>query len=155
MKTAETTLEVHVEAWGHIEAGRAEVWAAITDLSRRPNLTSCEILTGKWPEESARARVAMNRGDFEMVRIETVIRSVAEAQLLVKVEAPKWGSTAWLDHRIDDENGGCRLTIGVIAIATFPEGAGPASRDEYAALSRKGLQEALEAYRARIEVQAV
>lgn len=154
MKTGQTTLEVHVEAWGHIAAGRADVWAAISDLSRRPNLTSCEVLTGVWPAETAQARVVMNKGDFEMVRTETVIRSVADTQLLVKIEAPQWGSTAWLDHRIDDENGGCRLTIGVIAIATFPEGAGPASRDEYAALSRQGLQEAVEAYRRRSEIDA-
>jgi len=155
VKTTHITLEIHAEAGGHIASGRAEVWAAISDLSRRPSLTSCEILTGVWPAETAQARVAMNRGEFEMVRTETVIRSVAEAQLLVKVEAPQWGSTAWLDHRIDDENGGCRLTIGVIAIATFPEGGGPASRDEYAALSRQGLQEAVEAYRRRIEADAV
>lgn len=147
----QTTIEVHAEAAGHIASGRAKVWTSISDLSRRPNLTSCEVLNGVWPAETAQARVTMNKGDFEMVRTETVVRSVVETQLLVKIEAPQWGSTAWLDHRIEDEDGGCRLTIGVIAVATFPEGAGPASRDEYAALSRQGLQEAVEAYRQSIE----
>ncbi|WP_129793928.1 SRPBCC family protein [Sphingosinicella sp. CPCC 101087] len=152
--TAQVTLEIHAEAAGHIAAGRADVWAVVADLSRRPNLTSWKLLTGVWPDETAQARVAMNKGEFEMVRIETVIRCVTKAQLLLKIEAPEWGSTGWLDHRIEEENGGCRLTIGVIAVATFPEGAGPASRDEYAALSRQGLEQALEVYRRRIEADA-
>jgi hypothetical protein len=152
--TTEVKYEIHAEASGHIAAAPAEVWTAISDLSRRPNLKSCEFLAGTWPEEAAQARVLMDRGGFEMDRMETVIRCVNQVQLLVKVEASQWGSTAWLDHRIERESDGCRLAIGVIAIAIFPDGAGPASRDEYAALSRRGLQEAVATYRHRLEVAA-
>ena len=150
--TAEVRFEIHAEASGHVPATPAAVWRLITNLSHRPNLISCAFLTGTWPEETAQARVAMDKGGSEMVRTETVIRCVTEAQLLVKVEASQFGSTGWLDHRIEKEGGGSRLTIGVIAIATFPEGAGPASREEYAALSQTGLEQAVAAYRSQFEV---
>lgn len=144
-------LEIYEEASGPVAASREETWLAVADLARRPNLTSCEPLAGVWPDETARARVTMDRGDFSMTRTETVIRCVPEKQLLVKIEAPEFGSTAWLDHRIEREGDGCRLTIGVIAIATFREGAGPASRDDYAIMTREGLQGAVAEYRRRLE----
>jgi hypothetical protein len=93
----------------------------------------------------------MDKGSFEMVRTETVIRCVPEERLLVKVEAPDWGSIAWLDHRIDPAGTGWRLTVGVIAIATYAEGAGPASRSDYAAMTQAALQDAVDIYRTRIE----
>ncbi|MDT9600600.1 SRPBCC family protein [Sphingosinicella rhizophila] len=151
--TAQITLEIQAEASGHVTARREQVWEAVADLVHRPNLTSCEILSGAWPAETARARVAMNRDTFEMARTETVIRCVPEKQLLVKIEAPEWGSTAWLDHRIEGDGDGCRLTISAIAVAVFPEGAGPASREEYAAMTLKGLEDAVAEYRKRIEAK--
>lgn len=149
--TTQITLEIHAEASGHVAAGRGEVWEAVADLARRPNLTGYTPLTGTWPDETARVRVMMNKGTFEMTRIETVIRCVRDERLLVKVDASDWGSTAWLDHRIEPHGDGCRLTIGVIAAATFPEGQGPASRSEYAAMSQRGLADAVDEYRKRIE----
>lgn len=152
--TKQITLEIQAEASGEIAARRDRVWRAVADLEARPNLTSHEPLSGSWPEETARVRVGMDKGGFEMVRTETVIRCVAGERLLVKVEAPEWGSTAWLDHRIEQAGDGCRLTIGVIAIATYPEGAGPASRDDYAAMTRTALQAAVDEYRRHIEAAA-
>lgn len=145
------TFEIYEEASGQIGAPREEAWLAVADLTRRPNLTSCEPLAGAWPEETARVCVTMDRGEFRMTRTETVIRCVPQEQLLVKIEAPEFGSTAWLDHRIERDGDGCRLTIGVIAIASFPQGAGPTSRDDYAAMTRDGLQGAVAEYRQRIE----
>ncbi|WP_447764179.1 SRPBCC family protein [Sphingopyxis panaciterrae] len=152
--TAQITFEIQAEASVYVTAPREDVWKAVADLARRPNLTSCSPLAGDWPDETASVRVTMNKGSFEMSRIETVIRCVPEEQLLVKIEAPGWGSTAWLDHRIEHDGDRCRLTIGAIAIAVFPEGKGPASRDEYAAMTLAGLQDAVAEYRRRIEAGA-
>lgn len=148
------TLEIYAEASGQIAAPAGAAWLVVGDLSRRPNLTSHEPLAGVWPEETAQVRVRMDKGVVRMTRTETVIRCVPEAQLLVKIEAPEFGSTAWLEHRIEDQGAGCRLTLGVIAIATFPRGAGPASRSEYAAMTQAGLQAAVDEYRQRIEEHA-
>ena len=153
--TAQITLEIQAEASGHVAAPRERVWPAVADLARRPNITSFEPVAGVWPDETARARVGMNKGTFEMTRTETVIRCVPEERLLVKVEAPEWGSMAWLDHRIERDGDGCRLTIGAIAVASYLEGQGPASRDEYAAMTRQGLQDAVDEYRRRIEADSI
>lgn len=152
--TEQITLEIQAEASGEIAAPRDAVWRAVADLDSRPSLKSHEPLSGVWPEETARVRVVMDKGEFEMIRTETVIRCVAGERLLVKVEAPQWGSTAWLDHRIEQAGAGCRLTIGVIAIATYAEGAGPASRDDYATMTQTALQAAVGEYRKRIEAGA-
>jgi hypothetical protein len=149
--TEQMTLEIQAEASAVVAASRQAIWQAVADLGRRPNLKGYQALAGDWPHECASVRTVMNKGSFEMTRTETVIRCVDEERLLLKIEAPQWGSTAWLDHRIEAAGDGWRLTIAAIAIATFAQGAGPKSRDEYAAMTLAGLQDAVEIYRKRIE----
>ena len=152
--TEQITLEIQAEASGEVAAGRQEVWQAVADLAHRPNLKSYLALAGVWPDECARVRTVVDKGEFEMIRTETVIRCVPQERLVVKVEAPEWGSTAWLDHRIGPAGGGLCLTLGVIAVATFPKGAGPKSRGDYAAMTQRALQDAVDIYRKRIEGKA-
>ncbi|QIB67008.1 hypothetical protein [Kineobactrum salinum] len=148
------TLEIQAEAVGKIAARREEIWQAVAELARRPNLKSYEPLFAVWPDECAQVRTVMDKGMGEMIRTETVIRCVPEERFLLKIEAPEWGSSAWLDHRIERAEGGWYLTIGVIAIATYPEGAGPKSRDEYAAMTQEGLEAAVDEYRKVLEAKA-
>ena len=149
--TEQITLEIQAEASGLVLARRQQIWRAVADPEHRPNLKSYQALAGVWPEECASIRTVMDKGSFEMSRTETVIRCVPEERLLLKIVAPQWGSTAWLDHRIEPAGDGWRLTIGVIAVASFPEGSGPGSRSEYATMTREALQAAVELYRMRIE----
>jgi uncharacterized protein YndB with AHSA1/START domain len=149
--TEQITLEIQAEASGQVRARRTEIWQALADPAHRPNLKSCQPLAGVWPEECARIRTVMDKGSFEMIRTETVIRCVPEERLVIKVEAPAWGSTAWLDHRIEPAGDGWRLTIAVIATASFPDGAGPVSRGDYAKMTEEALQVAVLEYRKRIE----
>lgn len=144
------TLEIQAEASTHIKAAGDRVWQAVADLAQRPNLTSFEPLDGNWPDETAHVRVIMDKGVVKMSRTETVIRCVPGKHLLIKIEAPEYGSTAWLDHRLEDQGENCLLTIGAIAVATFPEGEGPPSREEYARLTLEGLKNAVDIYRDRV-----
>jgi uncharacterized protein YndB with AHSA1/START domain len=149
--TEQITLEIHAEASGLIRARRQQIWQAVADPNHRPNLKSFRPLAGVWPEECASICTVVDKGSFEMSRTETVIRCVPEERLVVKIQAPQWGSTAWLDHRIEPAGEAWRLTIGVIATATFPEGSGTLTRNDYAALTLEGLQTAVELYRKQVE----
>jgi hypothetical protein len=145
-------INIQAEASLEMLAPCKAVWERVIDLSDRPTLKSWSPISGTWPAETATARVVMDKG-VDMVRTETVVRMIPDRRLLLKVDAPDFNTTAWLDHRLTDTKAGCELSISVIVAANPPEGQGM-DRAAYTAGTVEALKQALTAYRAQFSGQA-
>ena len=141
-------MNIQAEASLEMLAPCKAVWERVINLSDRPTLKSWSSISGTWPQETAQARVVMDKG-VDMVRTETVVRMIPDQRLLLKVDAPDFHTTAWLDHRLSGTKAGCELSISVIVAAAFPEGQGM-DRAAYVAGTTEALKQALVAYRAGI-----
>lgn len=146
-------IDVFVLAATTIGAPCPRVWTAVTDLRQRPSLISAEPTGGTWPEETATARVVMDKGSFKMTRNEMVVYQERERRLMIKVEVLEPAGLAYLDYQLVPARGGCRLSLSSLVAVPDPPGApqGAAGRAPYIAGTRKALEETLAEYRRRIE----
>lgn len=144
-------IDVFVLVATTIGAPCQRVWAAVIDLRQRPSLISAEMTGGTWPEETATARVVMDKGTFRMTRNERVVYLERERRLMIKVEALEPAGLAYLDYQVVPAEGGCRLSLSSLVAMPDPPGSTPGARAQYIDGTRKALEETLAEYRRRIE----
>ncbi|MDX2059202.1 MAG: SRPBCC family protein [Gemmatimonadales bacterium] len=144
-------IDVFVLVATTIGAPCQRVWTAVADLRQRPSLISAEPTGGTWPEETATARVVMDKGTFRMARNERVVYQEREHRLMIKVEVLEPAGLAYLDYQLVPTEGGCRLSLSSLVAMPDPPSSTPEARAQYIAGTRQALEDTLAEYRRRIE----